>query len=69
MMDSAGVFILFLSVTFSSNLLEVETQEFETHAMCKYAARELTDLYESDGYTRVKAVCLPKEENTIEGAN
>ncbi len=62
MMDTAGVFILFLSVTFGSNSRDVETQEFETHAICKYAAAELTKLYESDGYTRVTAVCLPKEE-------
>jgi hypothetical protein len=37
--------------------------------MCKYAAKELENLYSIDytianrGYARVYAVCLPKEEN------
>lgn len=69
MMDSAGVFVLFLTI-FGNRAVEVEmtTQEFETHAMCKYAAEELENLYSIDytiakGFARVYAVCLPKEEN------
>jgi hypothetical protein len=69
MMDSAGVFVLFLTIFSGAAHVEMTTQEFETHAMCKYAAKELENLYSIDytianrGYARVYAVCLPKEEN------
>ena len=68
MMDSAGAFILFLTIFSGPEQVEMTTQEFETHTMCKYAEEELENLYSIDytiarGFTRVYAVCLPKEEN------
>ena len=66
MMDSAGVFVLFLTI-FNGEQIEMLSQEFETHAICKYAEKELEDLYSIEyqvakGFARVYAACLPKEE-------
>ena len=61
MMDSAGVFVLFLTIFNGSTHVDMVTQEFETFTMCKYASDELEKLYTGEG-ARVYATCLPKEE-------
>ena len=35
MMDSAGVFVLFITIFSGAAHVEMTTQELETHAMCK----------------------------------
>lgn len=60
-MDSAGVFILFLTIFNGSTQVDMLSQEFETFAMCKYASDELEKLYTGEA-SRVYATCLPKEE-------
>ena len=60
-MESAGVFVLFLTLFNGSTQVDMLSQEFETFAMCKYASDELEKLYTIER-ARVYATCLPKEE-------